>query len=768
MRDRYEAIVIGTGFGGAVCACRLAQAGLKVGVFERGRRYPLGGFPRDWKHINNGWRWQSGQGLFDVRPLSEMTIVQAAGYGGGSLVYANVHIRPPAVVFKSGWPPGYNLDTLAPYYDLVAYMLDLRQIDTPGRDLPAKTRLMAEAAHRLGRDAQFFHPNIAVDLSPPGTQHQNKFGATQQGCTYCGECVIGCNLQAKNTLDLNYLKIAQGCGADITTQCEVLKIKPCGTGYTVTFQDWANESQGSSYADHVFLCAGAVSSTELLLRCRDEHKTLPNLSGYLGHGYSGNSDFIAFAFNTEQNAAPSEGPTITTAVVYDRASNGDRVRFILQEGGYPPQIANLMQLLNPKGGWLKAVEHLWRFEELRQAFASAASQISASGGLGAALERPDHTAVFLSMGRDRANGIIELIPPVPELWVHWDVTSNLPFYDTEAQLSTDFAKALGGDVSFNPLWKFLHLPVSVHNLGGCTMAAEPGLGVTDPFGEVYGYPELYVLDGAIIPGSTGVNPSHTIAAVAERNVEAAIRKIKGAANWEAPERRQAQKIVDPISQVKVPEEGTAPPKTPPIQLSFTETLRGFVGNGIQPPDYTRGEEAGRVSGTSVTFTITITTPNLDEFLVDKRHIAIASGTLRATGFTGPDGAQVRKGIFKLFVTELDNNLYQRKMLYYLPFTGADGKKYELEGFKDIRDHGRFDVWGSTTTLYSVISERGGPVVATGILRVRLLDFLRQMTTMRITGTSNPAIKALKMARFMKLFLGTLYDVFVRPLMPGAR
>ena len=768
MKARYQAIVIGTGFGGAVTACRLAQAKFDVGVFERGHRYPLGKFPRDLKDIKSGWLWQFGQGLFDVRPLSEMTIVQAAGYGGGSLVYANVQVRPPAAVFESGWPPGYSLDELGPYYDLVAYMLDIRQITAAARGLPPKTRLLQDAAHRLGRDAQFFYPNIAVDLDPPAAApRENKFGAMQQGCTYCGECIIGCNLHAKNTLDLNYLKIAEDCGADITTECEVLKIEPSGQGYAVTYHDFANKIEGASYADHVFVCAGAINSTELLLRCRDEYKTLKNLSGSLGHQYSGNGDFIAFAFNTTADAAPSEGPTITSSIVYDHPTNIDRTWLLLQDGGYPPQMAALVQLLNPKGGWLKEVEQIRWFEELREAIASAASKVVATGALEQAQAGPDHTAVFLLMGRDRANGMIKLLLPKSELWVHWDVSSNLPLYDTEKQLSVDFAKELHGDAAFNPLWKFLHHPISVHNLGGCPMAAQAGLGVTDSYGEVYGHKELYVLDGAILPGATGVNPSHTIAAVAERNVEAAIRKIRNDPNWQAPEHKDAQKVVDPISQVKVPEGGTALPKTPPIRLSFTETLRGFVGSGFQPPNYLLGEEAGRMSGTAAEFVITITTPNLDEFLIDKRHTAIASGTLRVTGFTGPDGAQIRKGIFNLYVTKLHHNFYQREMLYFLPFTGADGNEYHLEGYKDIRDHGTFDTWGSTTTLYTVIRVAGGPIVATGILKVGLRDFLHLLTTFHVTGTNNPALKAVKMARFLKLFLGTLYGVFVRPKMPGA-
>lgn len=146
MKPQYDAIVIGTGFGGAVSACRLAQANFRVGVFERGHRYPPAPFPRDSKDPT-GWFWQFGRGLFDIRALSEMTTVQAAGYGGGSLVYANVQMRPPRSAFDNGWPPGYSLDALAPYYELVCYMLDVKPI-TAASAPPPKAPLMKDAASR--------------------------------------------------------------------------------------------------------------------------------------------------------------------------------------------------------------------------------------------------------------------------------------------------------------------------------------------------------------------------------------------------------------------------------------------------------------------------------------------------------------------------------------------------------------------------------------------------------------------------------------------
>lgn len=768
MRSSYDAIVIGSGFGGAVAGCRLAQAGLGVAILERGRRYRRGEFPRNWRDPTDGWLWAAGGGLFDVRPFGEMMIVQGAGWGGGSLIYANVHLRAPAGVFQRGWPTGYSRAALDSYYDLAAYMLDITPITAShALGLPPKARLMKQVADHLGRGAQFCYPNIAVDFSAPGVAHRNKFGAEQSGCTYCGECDIGCNLLAKNTLDLNYLALAEQRGADLAPLCEVVRIEPDGAGYRVTFRNHAAGGvEASAAARAVFVCAGAVNSTELLLRCRDQFGTLPGLSARLGQGYSGNGDFLAFAFNTTTPFAPSVGPTITTGIVYDRGAGDERAWFIFEEGGYPKEIAALLQMLNPQEGWLKAALNLSRAE------LSAAIGAAARDRVGPGAPSHDDTAVFLAMGRDRANGALALDPLTHTLRVNWDVASNLPLYDAEARLGTDVARAMGGTVAFNPFWQRLHLPVSVHNLGGCVMADDAASGVIGPGGEVFGYPGLYVLDGAALPAATGVNPSHTIAAVAERNVEAAIRRLIGNPAWRAPEMASARPVEDPVSKIVIPAGGVMAPQTQAVGLSFTETMKGFVQKGAAPRDqsdiaaYVAAERAGQQANTYLEFTLTITMPNLDQFLAEATHAGIANGAVRVDGFTGAAGAPVKGGVFNLFVDT--GRLYDRHMLYALPFTGADGQPYLLDGFKEVRDDGRFDVWGATSTLYTVIRaghERSGVVLAAGVMHILVGDFMHQLTTFTVTGTDDPARKAAALGQFGRMFMGTLWDVFVRPRLP---
>jgi cholesterol oxidase len=162
------------------------------------------------------------------------------------------------------------------------------------------------------------------------------------------------------------------------------------------------------------------------------------------------------------------------------------------------------------------------------------------------------------MGCDRANGRLLLHPLTFALDVRWNLESNKPLYDVEEKFVKVLAQQMGGEAALNPFWRLLRIPVTVHNLGGCPLADSRDKGVLGADGEVFDYPGLFVLDGAAIPVAIGANPSHTIAAVAERNVELAIRRITGDRTWQAPERRLATPIKDPLSNVVIPPGGVPP------------------------------------------------------------------------------------------------------------------------------------------------------------------------------------------------------------------
>lgn len=342
----YEAIVVGTGFGGAATACRLAQCGFRVLVLERGRRYEAGDFPAlpttsallpDTKR----WTWGETQGLWDILDLEELVSVQAAGYGGGSLIYANVHLRPPAEVFDSAWPAAYRRGTaLEPHFNLAGYMLDVAPIDAHRKLTPSlvKAEQLRRVAGELGRQGEFFHPPLAVSSKTGPNVH----GFQQSECNGCGRCCTGCPQTAKNTLDHNYLALAERHGAETRTQVEVTDIEELGDNeWVVCAFDHLAAQRRSYRAKYVFLCAGSVHTTRLLARARLRSASAQQ---NVGIGYFPGGDALGVVYDTKEPQYPSFGPAITTTMAHwtDGAPGSF---FLLQDGGYGSELARLMGTL---------------------------------------------------------------------------------------------------------------------------------------------------------------------------------------------------------------------------------------------------------------------------------------------------------------------------------------------------------------------------------------------------------------------------------------
>ena len=290
MAQRFDVIVVGSGFGGAVAACRLAEAGARVLVLERGRRWAKEDYPRGpgdaWlydparPHLLNGW--------LDLRFFPGMAVLQGAGVGGGSLCYSSVLLEAPAERFGEGWPADINHAELAPYYAKARGMLAAGPIP-PGQHT-RRSKLLQGAAEKLGLGGRFLDPPLAVSFDPAwnyglddplNTKHSKAFvnaqGQPQGTCVHLGNCDIGCDVRAKNTLDLNYLPAAERRGAEVRPLHVVRRVEPDGAGYRVAFDrvEGGRLTPGEERADRVVLAAGSLGSTELLLRCRDEHRTLP-------------------------------------------------------------------------------------------------------------------------------------------------------------------------------------------------------------------------------------------------------------------------------------------------------------------------------------------------------------------------------------------------------------------------------------------------------------------------------------------------------------
>jgi cholesterol oxidase len=513
-RASYEVVVIGSGFGGSVMALRLAQAGKKVCVLERGRRYAKEDFPRSFEQFVRSLWTDTNEGMFDFRFSHDMNVVSASGVGGGSLIYANVQIRPDEKIFaEGGWPRQVTgRAQLDPYLDLVADMLKITPVN---KTLP-KGQAIETIAHRLGRDKDLVVPNLAIlfasDPSQEGDVIKDPFkrgGPPQGTCIHCCKCVIGCHLHSKNTVDLNYLWIAEHkYGAEIAPLHEVTRIEPENKGYRVYFHQRENgrNPEGSIHGDVVVLGAGAVGSTELLLRCKHEYRTLPRLSDALGLHFSGNADLQAGAISIDPKipVRSTYGPTITRGIEFPEHG------VLIEEGGVPPEFGGLMEALySPVGGLSTFISALLRGRRTQVNFKNFLEDLFD-------VEAPmENQLIFLIMGRDAADGKLRLSPS-GRLEIQWDNARSQPVFGAIEQIVRDMVRKVGGTAYFNPEWALLEKMTTVHPLGGCAMAEDYTDGVVNHQGEVFNYPGLYVTDGSIIPRAIGKNPAMTISALAER------------------------------------------------------------------------------------------------------------------------------------------------------------------------------------------------------------------------------------------------------------
>lgn len=880
--ERPSVIVVGSGFGGAVAACRLAQAGFDVLVLERGRRYERGDFPPlpsesallpDLRR----WTWHNGQGLWDVVDLDEIVSLQAAGYGGGSLIYANVHLRPPAQVFDSQWPEPYRGgQALEPYFDLAAYMLEPEPItEHPrfSRDA-VKADQLRRAADHLGRGRDgaaglsrgLFYPPLAISYEP----RRNRHGIEQRGCTQCGRCSTGCSEGAKNTLDQNYLALAERHGARVHTQCEVTSITELDGGWAVRYHDHLCAERGYHTARFLFLCAGAVHTTRLLAGARLRRRSTAG-QRRAGAGYFPGGDALGVVYDTRHPQYPSRGPTITSSVVHWE-SEPDGSFFMIQDGGYGRELERLLGVLRApawlgrnrlsrvaeaghvpvgaspepsppveaerSGGFeltsiLDDVASAWACgalskaipAQLRDAWSSAMAELehpqiladivertidrvlrdrhakswlgrwgseriwvkwimllhkavvrstfgtsqdiarhalraALSAGaiakqelLGRALNHDSrgasHRTMLLAMGRDAARGVLRFDRQSGRVYADLDLYHLAPGYTRQEQLMTDLARALGGELRVNPAWTFLGKPVTVHSQGGCRMGDDVEQGVTDPDGAVYGCHGLYVMDGALLCTSVGVNPSATILAIAERNIERFIRR-HGYADWGEKARSEGE-----VEYARHRREARAwavergakwdlsPPVVPrvafqsePLGLRFREWMQGYYAPTSAAPrsdaEYRAREAEGRPDY-PVSLALENSVADLNVFFEDMQHELTVRGTVKLflPGARERSEHRVDAGALRLFVprhkpygmlrrceperfalqeraagaytTVVDRpppgRDVPRFLRYALSFRDDAGQHWLLSGKKRIKDDPGFDAWRDTTSLF---------------------------------------------------------------------
>jgi cholesterol oxidase len=518
MKPAYDVVVIGSGFGGAISACRLAQAGRSVCVLERGKRWGKTDFPRTPAEVSRAF-WCEGvtQGFLEYRTFRKIDVIQGCGVGGGSLHYFNVHLRAPAEVLGVGpWPGEITRSTLDPYYAVAEDMLDSKRLAPPfGRQMPPRTEAFRFAALSAGRIPELVP--IGVYTGPDRTNPHS--GIPQAACDYSGNCMLGCELHAKNTLDLNYLAVAEKNGAEVFPLHQVEKIEPLGgPAYRIHFKqfdpnDPSRLENGSVIGTVAIVSAGTLGTTELLLRSRDIYHSLPALSPALGTRFSGNGDFLlAGTFNANRVVDPSQGPSITVGADFSTPNN----RIFVEDLGYPEPFIWLLEGSLPNRGRIKNLVDT-AFSYLLATLGVDRGQIRFKadrlfkGGL------TPRFLPYLCMGTDAADG--QLLLRDGSIDINWRHRRSLGMIREQEEAMKRLSQALGGEYVTSLLWRWpLRKLLTAHPLGGSYLGESPATSVTNPTGEVWGYSNLYVADGSLIPTALSVNPSLTISALSERVV----------------------------------------------------------------------------------------------------------------------------------------------------------------------------------------------------------------------------------------------------------
>lgn len=515
MENSYDFIIIGSGFGGSVSALRLAQKGYRVAVLESGRRWRDEDFPRTNWQLNK-FLWMPALKCFGIQRLNllkDVLILSGAGVGGGSLVYANTLYVPPERFFEH--PIIARLggkSALMPYYQLAQKMLGV----TPNPRLWESDQQLRATAAEFGAADTFQPTPVGVYFGPEGERAADPYflgeGPERTGCTHCGACMVGCRVGAKNTLVKNYLWLAEKLGVEILPETQVEAVIPLSSdgsqGYTIqTRSPTGQQPPRSFYCQGVIFSAGVLGTLKLLLQMKASGH-LPRLSAQLGARVRTNSEAILGVISRNPAVDYSQGVAITSSVYPDADSHIEPVRYpagsdamgllatLLTDGGgrVPRQLRFLFNILRHPLDFLRTLSP--------RGFA--------------------RQSVILLFMQTLDNSLRIRLKPrwvwPPGAWLtsEPEAGTKAPSY---IPLANAFARSMARRMGAFPCSAInevlLDIPTTAHILGGCAMGNSPEEGVIDLQNRVYGYQNLWVCDGSMIPANLGVNPSLTITSLSE-------------------------------------------------------------------------------------------------------------------------------------------------------------------------------------------------------------------------------------------------------------
>ncbi|HSR46466.1 MAG TPA: GMC family oxidoreductase [Anaerolineales bacterium] len=518
--ESFDFVVIGSGFGGSVSALRLVEKGYRVLVLEQGRRFDDRDFPRtNWDLPR--FLWLPALRLFgfmELTMLEEALVFHGCGVGGGSLVYANVLMEPDPEVFAQ--PEWSRLadwrSLLRPHYATAARMLGAQE--TP--DLAPADVILRDIATELGTGETFRRTRVGVYFGTPEVEADDPYfggeGPRREGCRLCGGCMVGCRYGSKNILTKNYLYLAEKRGAEIRAESKVVGIGPTESGdgreYLVEYcsSTALRAATRSVRAKNVVVACGTLGTLSLLLRCRDELRTLPDLSPRIGDGVRTNSEALLGSGSRNGQVDYSRGIAISADVRVDDVTHVQPVRY--------PKGSSFIRLLA-----LPLIEsrqrNLWtRLTKVAKAVAQ--SPLDFLRGL-IGPDWAERTTILLVMQSLESRMQIRWA----RTWRRLGLRGLTATLDPEAPIPGEipqahkavraFADRTNGAPMGNVAETLLGRSATAHLIGGCPMGASADDGVVDTRCRVHNYPGLYVVDGTVLPANPGINPSLTIAALAE-------------------------------------------------------------------------------------------------------------------------------------------------------------------------------------------------------------------------------------------------------------